>query len=99
MPAVSFPPEEGNSLPVLAWILVASIGGGALSIVCAALFALSAPRHWVPLLVAYAVGALLGAVFLEIVPHAFELARDNHRMAATVLFGILPFFMLEKLVL
>jgi zinc and cadmium transporter len=53
----------------------------------------------VPHLVSYAIGALLGAVFLEILPHAFELAKDVDTMAATVLFGILLFFVLEKLVL
>lgn len=53
----------------------------------------------VPLLVSYAIGALLGAVFLEILPHAFELNSDVHTMAGTVLFGILLFFTLEKLVL
>lgn len=65
----------------------------------AALFALSARATWVPVLVSYAVGALLGAVFLEILPHAFELTKNPQRMAATVLAGILGFFLLEKLVL
>lgn len=49
-------------------------------------------------LISYAIGALLGAAFLEILPHAFE-HGDPRRMAATVLFGIMVFFVLEKLVL
>lgn len=79
--------------------MAASILGGVLSIVCAAAFALTARPQWVPLLISYAVGALLGAVFIEILPHAFELTRDIHHTAATILFGILFFFVLEKLVL
>ena len=86
-------------MPTLTWILVTSFGGGVLSIACAALFSLTARESWVPMLVSYAVGALLGAVFLDMLPHAFELAADVHEMAATVLFGILLFFVLEKLVL
>lgn len=49
-------------------------------------------------LISYAIGALLGAAFLEILPHALE-HGDPHHMAGTVLFGIMVFFVLEKLVL
>ena len=52
----------------------------------------------VNVLISYAIGALLGAAFLEILPHALE-HGDAHRMTSTVLFGILVFFVLEKLVL
>jgi zinc and cadmium transporter len=52
----------------------------------------------VNILISYAIGALLGAAFLEILPHALE-HGEPHRMAATVLFGIMVFFVLEKLVL
>jgi len=86
-------------MSILAWIIVSSLFGGALSVATAALFAFSARASMVPLLVSYAIGALLGAVFLEILPHAFELNHDVHTMAGTVLFGILLFFTLEKLVL
>ncbi len=86
-------------MSTLTWIIVASLFGGALSVATAALFAFSARASMVPLLVSFAIGALLGAVFLEILPHAFELNKDVHTMAGTVLFGILLFFTLEKLVL
>ena len=86
-------------MSILAWIIVSSLLGGVLSVAAAALFAFSARASMVPLLVSYAIGALLGAVFLEILPHAFELNNDVHTMAGTVLFGILLFFTLEKLVL
>jgi zinc and cadmium transporter len=49
--------------------------------------------------VSFAVGALLGAVFLEILPYAFERASSIEAVTATVLGGILAFFVLEKLVL
>ena len=84
-------------------IIIASIFGGALSLAVAALFAYSARISWVPLLVSYAIGALLGAAFLEILPHAFESAASNGMSVAsitgTILVGILMFFVLEKLVL
>jgi zinc and cadmium transporter len=84
---------------VLAWIIVATVCGGVLSICIAAALALSARATWVPRLISYAIGALLGAVFLEILPHAFELTKNIHQVTASILFGILLFFVLEKLVL
>jgi zinc and cadmium transporter len=83
----------------LAWIVSTSLLGGVLSVLVAAFFALNAQKHWVPMLVSYAIGALLGAVFLEILPHAFELATNAEAVSATILFGILLFFTLEKLVI
>ncbi len=85
-------------MSTLSWIIVASLFGGVLSVLgaAAATFTLSLSR--VSMLVSYAIGALLGAVFLEILPHALE-HGNVERMTATVLFGILLFFVLEKLVL
>jgi zinc and cadmium transporter len=83
----------------LAWISAATVAGGAISIAIAALFALSAPAGWVPALVSFAIGSLLGAAFLEILPHAVASAADLQALFATVLAGILGFFVLEKLVL
>ena len=58
----------------------------------------SARTKLIPWLVSYAVGALLGASMLEILPKALEQlpARD---VFSTLLLGILLFFILEKLVL
>jgi zinc and cadmium transporter len=83
----------------VAWISVASIGGGVLSLALAALVAFSARASWIPALISFAIGALLGAVFLDILPHAFGKAGQLHSVAATILGGILAFFVLEKLVL
>lgn len=79
-------------------ILVASAAGGLLSVFLASL-ALRLRVEWVPVMVSYAIGALLGAVFLEILPHALEHSGDFHQLGAVVLGGILGFFILEKLVL
>lgn len=76
-----------------------SLLGGALSVAAAALIAVTARSSWIPVLISYAIGALLGASFLEVLPHAFESAKSHEQGAATLLGGILLFFILEKLVL
>jgi zinc and cadmium transporter len=81
----------------LAWILAASFAGGTLSAGLAAL-ALLLRATWIPMLVSFAIGALLGAAFLEIIPHAFQ-TGDAHRVAFSILGGIFGFFVLEKLLL
>jgi len=83
----------------LVWILAATVAGGVLSVLAAAALALNARESWVPVLISYAVGTLLGAVFLELLPQAFERADSLEGMAVTILAGILLFFVLEKLVL
>ncbi|HUN70210.1 MAG TPA: ZIP family metal transporter, partial [Burkholderiales bacterium] len=50
---------------------------------------------WIHALVSYAIGALLGAAFLEVIPHAFE-HGEPHKVAAAILVGILAFFLMEK---
>ena len=64
----------------------------------AAAFALLLRASWVPLLVSFAIGALLGAAFLEVIPHAFEYGRPQ-AAAGSILGGIFAFFLLEKLLL
>jgi zinc and cadmium transporter len=86
-------------MSVLLWIIAASIFGGALSVLGAALFALNASMKWINALVSYAIGALLGAVFLNILPEAVELSGDMAKVSGTVLIGILVFFTLEKVLL
>ena len=81
----------------LAWILVASVAGGTLSAGLAAA-SLALRATWVPMLVSFAIGALLGAAFLEIIPHAFE-SGEAHHVAFSILGGIFGFFVLEKLLL
>jgi zinc and cadmium transporter len=87
-------------MSVLLWIIVASLSGGVLSVMFAAAFALN-PRaqRYLNAMVSYAIGAMLGAVFLDILPEAIKLTPDVAILSGTVLFGILLFFILEKLVL
>lgn len=92
-------PARISPMSTLTWIILASLVGGALSIAVAAVAAFSAGPALVPVLVSYAIGALLGAAFLEILPHAFETAASVSAMTGTLLAGILLFFVLEKLVL
>ncbi len=86
-------------MSVLLWIVAASFVGGALSVLCAALFALNARAHWVNGLVSYAIGALLGAVFLDILPEAMALSGNFAAVSGTILVGIMVFFTLEKLLI
>ncbi len=88
-----------SDFSVLTWIVLSSLVGGALSVFGAALVALNVSRVRVPMLISYAIGAMLGAVFLEILPEAIKAGNDPRNMTATVLFGILLFFALEKLVI
>jgi len=83
----------------LTWIVASSLVGGALSVLAAAAFAFNARAAWVPMLVSYAIGALLGASFLEVLPEAVVASGDATTTCAIVLAGILGFFILEKLVL
>ena len=78
-------------------IVIAAIAGGVLSTLAAAA-TLRMEATWIPRFVSFAVGALLGAVFLELLPHALE-SGSNDRVMLTVLIGLLAFFLLEKLVL
>lgn len=81
----------------LGWILAASVAGGTLSAGLAAM-SLRVRASWVPMLVSFAIGALLGAAFLEVIPRAFELGAP-HQAATAILGGIFVFFVMEKLLL
>jgi zinc and cadmium transporter len=81
----------------LGWILAASFVGGTLSAGLAAV-SLLLRASWVPMLVSFAIGALLGAAFLEVIPQAFA-RGEPHQAASAILGGIFGFFVLEKLLL
>lgn len=86
-------------MTILTWIILASLLGGILSVLAAALFALNARAQYLGGLVSYAIGALLGAVFLNILPEAIELSPSVAAVSGTVLLGILLFFTLEKVLI
>jgi len=91
-------------MTLLGWIIVFTLLGGVLSVMAAGSFLLI-PESWrsrlLPAMVSFAIGALLGAAFLAILPHALESPgmHDMHVITGTVLGGLLGFFVLEKLVL
>lgn len=91
------------SFSILTWIILSSLLGGLLSVAGAAMVALNVKKSAVPMLISFAIGAMLGAVFLEILPEAIKAGSQNNQtiqaITGTVLFGILLFFALEKLVI
>ncbi|HET7061302.1 MAG TPA: ZIP family metal transporter [Nitrosospira sp.] len=86
-------------MSVLSWIIATTLFGALLSVLVAAVLTLNTRASWVQMLISYAIGALLGAAFLNALPEALELSKNPAQMTGTVLFGILLFFILEKLVL
>ncbi len=91
-------------MELLLWIIGFSLIGGLLSVFLASTFLLLSDNTRnlaVPHLVSFAIGALLGASFLGLIPHALEheYAIDPHDIGLTLLLGLLSFFLLEKLVL
>jgi zinc and cadmium transporter len=90
-------------MDLLTWIILFSLLGGVLSVIAASSFLLL-PDHLLarvlPSMVSYAVGALLGVVFLNLLPEAMSAPGvDINLVSLTVLAGLLGFFLLEKMVL
>lgn len=83
----------------LFFILLATLAGGVLSVLAAALIAYRVLGTFVQRLVSFSAGVLLGAAFLELLPHAFESGRNPHSLFAALLGGLLVFFLLEKFAL
>jgi zinc and cadmium transporter len=86
-------------MSILAYILLSCFLGTLVSLAIAAFVAFRVRASWISTLVSYAVGALLGAAFLDLLPHLFEESKNPGRTAAFILGGLLAFFMLEKLLL
>ncbi|MEE8388311.1 MAG: ZIP family metal transporter [Acidiferrobacterales bacterium] len=88
----------------LIWIIAFSVLGGVLSVLAAASFLLlpaGIRSRLLPGLVSFAIGALLGAAFLGLMPHALGAPAfvNAHDIGGTILIGLLIFFMLEKMVI
>ena len=91
-------------MSLITWIVLFCLLGGLLSVLAAALFLVlreSLRNQLLPHLVSFATGALLGAAFLGLLPHAMDAVhtQDTHVIPMAVLLGLLGFFLLEKLVL
>jgi zinc and cadmium transporter len=93
-----------NSDSIIVWIVAFTALGGVLGVLAAASFLLFSERlrtRLMPSMLSFAVGTLLGAAFLALLPHALEspVKVEVHEIGLTVLLGLLGFFVLEKLVL
>jgi len=84
-------------MSTLAAIVLGCLAGGALALLLAA-GTLAASARWIRWFVSFAVGALLGAVFIDLLPEALAQGSVNRVMTA-MLGGMLAFFLLEKFVL
>ncbi len=88
--------------PLLAWIIGLTAGGGVLGVLAAGVLLLLSDRtreRMMPVLVSFAIGTLLGAAFLALLPHALDSPEVTaHGIAFTVLLALLGFFLLEKMV-
>lgn len=83
----------------LAYIAIACGVGALVSLALAAAISTRVRSRWISTLVSYAVGAMLGAAFLDIIPELFERTHNTGRTAAFILLGLLAFFVLEKLLI
>jgi len=80
----------------LTYIVLATLAGGLLSVLIAAALTLQVLGRVVKSLVSLSVGVLLGTALLNILPEAFESNAGAQGLFATLLAGLLFFFLLEK---
>ncbi len=80
----------------LLYIVLATLTGGLLSVLIAASLTVTLLSRVVRHLVSLSVGVLLGTALLHVLPEAFESKVEPHRLFATLLAGLLFFFLLEK---
>jgi zinc and cadmium transporter len=88
-------------MALLSWIIMATLLGSIGAVVGASFVLLCSKgksRALISSLVSYATGTLLGAAFLGMIPKALTLSSALP-VSATILFGILLFFLLEKSVI
>ena len=80
----------------LLYIVLTTLAGGLLSVLIAASLTLALLGRIVKHLVSLSVGVLLGTALLHVLPEAFESDVEPHRLFATLLGGLMFFFLLEK---
>ncbi len=85
--------------PVLLSILLATGLAGVVSITAAAVFSFTLLSKLVERMVSLSVGIMLSTSLLHALPEAFESKADPHKLFATLLGGLLAFFVLEKVAL
>ena len=70
-------------MSILAWIILATFLGGLVSALVASVFLLTSSEtrnKLLPHLVSFAIGALLGAAFLGLLPHAIAERSEERRV-------------------
>ena len=80
----------------LLWITLATLLGGLLSVSIAASLTVAVLTRMVRHLVSLSAGVLLATALLHVLPEAFESGASPHGLFATLLAGLLFFFLLEK---
>jgi len=80
----------------LLYIVFATFVGGVLSVVVAASLTVSVLTRVVRDLVSLSAGVLLGTALLNVLPEAFESKASPQSLFATLLAGLMFFFLLEK---
>jgi zinc and cadmium transporter len=81
---------------ILLYIVVATFAGGLLSVVIAASLTIAMLTKVVHHLVSLSAGVLLGTALLNVLPEAFESKASPQSLFATLLAGLMFFFLLEK---
>jgi len=81
---------------ILFYIVLATVAGGLLSVIVAASLTVSVLTRIVRDLVSLSAGVLLGTALLNVLPEAFEGHASPQSLFATLLVGLLFFFLLEK---
>lgn len=77
-------------------ILLACLLGGVLSVVVAGFLLKGLPQRWLPRMVGFSAGLLLGAAMLSVLPEAFESGADAHTLFAVLLAGFVGFYALQR---
>jgi zinc and cadmium transporter len=80
----------------LLYIVAATFAGGLLSVLIAASLTVGVLSRMVRHLVSLSAGVLLSTALLNVLPEAFESKASPHSLFATLLAGLLFFFLLEK---
>ena len=81
---------------ILTSIVLATLAGGVLSVLLAALLTVHMLSRLVKNLVSLSAGVLLGTALLNVLPEAFESKTDPQTLFAALLAGLLFFWLLEK---
>jgi zinc and cadmium transporter len=80
----------------LLYIVLATAAGGVLSVLIAASLTQAMLGRVVKNMVSLSAGVLLGTALLNVLPEAFESKTEPHQLFATLLAGLLFFWLLEK---